>query len=170
MIPNENKYDDLFQRNSEKYKLDMLLLKAQVKQESRFNPDAKSHVGAQGLAQFMPATWKEWGKGKEITDPEANLDAQARYMRYLTKLVNKKLHKDMSHYRTHWTLACYNWGMGRVLGFEKIINGQKTKIKGVLELFRGDYERATPSFPFETKQYIEKIMDYYTEYKHRDGA
>lgn len=38
---------------------DWRLLKAQLFQESRLDPDAVSPVGASGVAQFMPATWRE---------------------------------------------------------------------------------------------------------------
>ncbi len=55
----EDRYDSLFQFYAGQKAIDWLLLKAQVKRESAFDPNARSPVGAVGLAQFMPATWDE---------------------------------------------------------------------------------------------------------------
>jgi soluble lytic murein transglycosylase-like protein len=64
---------------------------AQVRAESAFNPRAQSYIlrngekvpCAQGLAQFTPATWKDWGKGGSPWVPEDAIDAQHAYMLYL---------------------------------------------------------------------------------------
>jgi hypothetical protein len=45
-------------------------------------PTATSPAGAQGVMQFMPATWKEFGRG-DPTDPVNSIDAGARYLRKL---------------------------------------------------------------------------------------
>jgi soluble lytic murein transglycosylase-like protein len=50
-----------------------------VQQESGWNPGAKSHKGATGLAQLMPATARKLGVDE--TDPRQNLDGGARYLR-----------------------------------------------------------------------------------------
>jgi soluble lytic murein transglycosylase-like protein len=51
-------------------------------QESGFQPEAVSPKGAEGLMQFMPATWERFGQGSPF-DPEQALFAGARYLRYL---------------------------------------------------------------------------------------
>lgn len=51
------------------------LIAAQIQQESGWSTDATSPVGAQGIAQFMPGTWAEFGEG-DINDPEASIEAQ----------------------------------------------------------------------------------------------
>jgi len=51
--------------------LDWRIYKALLWQESRFNAQAVSPVGAQGIAQFMPATWAEWA-------PKAGMSAMVR--------------------------------------------------------------------------------------------
>ena len=62
------------------------LLAAQIAQESGWNPRAVSPVGAQGLSQFMPATWAAYGidaDGDGTADPFTPADAiasQAKYM------------------------------------------------------------------------------------------
>jgi len=51
--------EDYFQKYSGQYKLDFLLMAAQGYQESQLDQDAKSHVGAVGVMQLMPATGKD---------------------------------------------------------------------------------------------------------------
>ncbi|KAA9008717.1 lytic transglycosylase domain-containing protein [Histidinibacterium aquaticum] len=51
-----------------------------VQQESGWNARARSHVGAQGLAQIMPATAAYLGI-RDVWDPEQNLDGGARYLK-----------------------------------------------------------------------------------------
>ena len=56
-----NKFDYLFIKYGSEFNIDPLLLKAQVRQESNFKPNAFNRVsGAKGLAQFMDKTWEEW--------------------------------------------------------------------------------------------------------------
>ncbi|MDP5366655.1 MAG: lytic transglycosylase domain-containing protein [Paracoccaceae bacterium] len=73
-----------------------------VQQESGFNPKARSHKGALGLAQLMPETARELRV--DPLDPYQNLDGGARYL--------------MQQYRTfgNWrlALAAYNAGPGAV--------------------------------------------------------
>lgn len=58
------------------------LLFAQILRESRFNPNAASGAGAQGLAQFMPGTAARFGLSNPF-DPLESIRAQADYMRKL---------------------------------------------------------------------------------------
>jgi soluble lytic murein transglycosylase-like protein len=63
-------------------------LHAIVRAESNYNPKARSHVGAAGFTQLMPATAREMGV-KNRYNPVANLYGGARYLRYLLKFFNK---------------------------------------------------------------------------------
>ncbi|MHB1643611.1 MAG: transglycosylase SLT domain-containing protein [Acidithiobacillus sp.] len=58
------------------------LILAVAAQESGFNPDAVSPVGAQGLMQFMPGTWIRYGHGSPF-NPKAAIFAGAAYLRHL---------------------------------------------------------------------------------------
>ena len=82
---------------------------AQIGAESDWDPNATSPRGAMGLAQFMPATWAEWGTGNAY-DPEASLDAGARYMAW----VRSWLEDNTADASWSATLAAYNWGIGNV--------------------------------------------------------
>ena len=46
------------------------MVAAQLAQESGWNPNATSPAGAQGIAQFMPATWATYGEGGDPFDPD----------------------------------------------------------------------------------------------------
>jgi Transglycosylase SLT domain/D-alanyl-D-alanine carboxypeptidase len=60
------------------------LLAAQLYKESNFNPFARSPAGAQGIAQFMPATARAMGLTNPF-DAERAIDAQAHLMRDLLR-------------------------------------------------------------------------------------
>jgi hypothetical protein len=73
-----------------------------VQQESGFNPNARSPVGAQGLAQLMPATARELGV--DPSDPMQNLAGGAKYFR-----------QQMDRFQDPaLALAAYNAGPSRV--------------------------------------------------------
>ena len=113
---------------------------AQIGQESAWNPNAVSPVGAMGLAQFMPATWAEWGTGADPFDPMASLSAGARYMRWVQQwLVSQGLTGSWSE-----SLAAYNWGIGNVR------NSWQSYGEGWLVFA-----------PQETRNYVAKIAPYY---------
>ena len=62
-----------------KYDISPMLIEALVWQESRWNENAVSPVGARGLAQLMPGTARQLGVNPH--DPHANLEGGARYLR-----------------------------------------------------------------------------------------
>ena len=88
---------------SARYNLSPSLLEALVWQESRWNENARSPVGAQGLAQLMPGTARYLGV--DPNDPFANLEGGARYLREQLDRFGGDLEK---------ALAAYNAGPGRV--------------------------------------------------------
>lgn len=87
----------------QQYGLPRGILAAQQQTESNFNPAAVSPAGAQGIAQFMPATAKQYGI--DPLDPMQASDGEARMMADLSR----KYGGDMKS-----ALAAYNWGQGNV--------------------------------------------------------
>jgi transglycosylase-like protein with SLT domain/D-alanyl-D-alanine carboxypeptidase-like protein/putative Flp pilus-assembly TadE/G-like protein len=80
-----------------------VLLAAQLYAESNFNPFATSGAGAQGIAQFMPGTARDYGLANPF-DPASSIDAQAHLMRDLLRQFAS----------VPLALAAYNAGAGRV--------------------------------------------------------
>ena len=79
------------------------VLAAQLMAESNFNPNAVSSAGAQGIAQFMPATAASYGLHDPF-DPIASIAAQARMMSGLLRQFGS----------VELALAAYNAGPGAV--------------------------------------------------------
>lgn len=98
------------------------VLAAQISAESGWNPQALSPAGARGIAQFMPATWAEWGhdySGDGVADVFNATDAigsQADYMcAIITWVTNQIDQHAVAGDPLQLALAAYNAGMGRVL-------------------------------------------------------
>lgn len=78
----EVKFDALIVRYALKYRVDPFLVKAVIRTESMFDPDAESHAGAQGLMQLMPATADRFNVTDSL-DPEQNIRGGVEYLRWL---------------------------------------------------------------------------------------
>ena len=105
-------YDDLFRRYSATAGFDWRLLAAQCYQESGFDPEAVSSMGALGLMQLMPSTADALGVPEEKRfEPEQNIAAAARYIKRVSQSFSDI--KDAGE-RIRFTLAAYNGGVGHV--------------------------------------------------------
>lgn len=114
------KYDDIIKEAAEKYSLPENLIKAVIKQESNYVPDAVSHKGAVGLMQIMPQT----GVGLGITDEEMLKDPYTNIMagsRYLSQMLNRY------DGRLDLSLSAYNAGPALVDRLQRIPNIEETK-------------------------------------------
>jgi soluble lytic murein transglycosylase len=131
--------------NARAHGLDPYYVAGLIRQESEFNPAAKSRKSAYGLMQLLPTTGRMLGKKEgigvvsvgQLTNPSVNLRLGTNYLR--TQLDGW----DGDWYRT---LAAYNAGPGRVRQWLKDAN------------FREPLE-FIESVPFnETREYIQAVL------------
>ncbi len=111
-------YDDLIKEHAKRLGWDWLLLASMVMQESQFNPNAKSWVGAQGLLQLMPATAASFGI-KDRTNPEQSLKGGTDYLIKLEKrwINNMKDTTDLANF----VMASYNAGPGHIIDARALV-------------------------------------------------
>ena len=93
--------------SARRHAVDPVLIYAIMHRESAFKKRALSHKGASGLMQLMPATARRFGV-TNIWDPRQNIDAGARYMRWLLNTFDGDV---------RLALAGYNAGEGAVMKY-----------------------------------------------------
>jgi len=141
------------------FTVDRALLYALMRQESGFNPDARSQVGASGLMQLMPATASfmagdesgATGKGKALFDPEINIALGQRYVDHL--LSDANVNGDL-----FLLAAAYNAGPGNLAKWRK----------------RADYDHDPllflESIPArETRMFVQRVLTNLWIYRQRLG-
>lgn len=146
-------YQPLLERAAGLTGIDPLLFTALVKQESLFNPTARSWVGAMGLAQLMPYT-ADWvrtkvpGPERDLTDPFWNLKLGAWYLGYT--------HQEFEGV-SPFAVAAYNAGPGAV---------RKWRGNG-----GGDMDAWVEAIPYaETRHYVKKVFGNLWSYQQLYGV
>ncbi len=133
-----------------------------VRQESAFNAQAGSHVGAQGLMQLMPATargvsgWigESYSKARLTRDPAYNMRLGTAYLAKMLKDFNGSI---------PMALAAYNAGPGRVRQWERQFGNPSTRrLDGVDWVERIPYE--------ETRHYVQRVLEGTQIYRMRLGG
>lgn len=105
-------YDAFFHVYAAQCGWDWRLLAAQCYQESAFDPQAVSYMGAMGLMQLMPQTAQSLGvSGNRVFDPETNISAAVRF---IAKLDRHYADLHDADERINFILAAYNAGPGHV--------------------------------------------------------
>jgi len=112
------RFDPTFKKYSKRYfgpAFDWRYFKAQGFAESGLKPDATSWVGARGLMQLMPSTYREIASRRPefgpIDQPEWNIAAGIMHDRYLWQLWQKDIPDDE---RYRFMFASYNAGEGTI--------------------------------------------------------
>ena len=121
-------FGDLIHEKALKYDVDPALVAAVMETESRFRAGAQSQVGARGLMQIMPRTGK-WLGARNLYDPEQNVDAGVKYLKYLQHRFDGNMGK---------AIAAYNGGEGNVKRYNGIPPFRETRsyVKRVLSKYQ----------------------------------
>lgn len=143
------------QEASKKNDIDPLLILAVMREESRFDPEARSIAGAMGLMQLMPQTASRLSKNSRVSfrntpdlyDAKTNIMLGSYYLRHLVKTFGS----------IPIALAAYNAGEDIVKEWLK--NGNYSTIDAFIE-----------DIPYnETQNYVKKVLTSYFEYMRADG-
>ena len=174
-------YDAILQQAAPAIGWDWRLLASQMFQESRFDPDARSWAGAQGLLQIMPATARELGVDDPF-DPRANIAGAVKYLGWLDREYWRDAIPDSTE-RVRFILASYNVGAGHVMDAQRLAEaagGDPARWpdgaywllqKSRAEVYNRPEVRHGYCRGLEPVQYVERILDRYATYAQfvRDG-
>lgn len=124
----EELYTPLIEETAGRHQISADLVKAMIRVESNFNPEAVSGKGCKGLMQLLPDTAKRFGV-KNIFDPTENLEGGVKYLRFLLDYFKN----DLS-----LALAGYNAGENAVTRYKGIPPYRETRdyVKKVTTLYQ----------------------------------
>jgi soluble lytic murein transglycosylase len=130
-----NPFDNIITGVSTRWGVDPVLVKAVIKTESNFNPEAVSRDGARGLMQLMPETARLMGVS-DVYDPKENVEGGVKYLKKMLKSFN---------WNVSLALAAYNAGEAAVRKYGGIPPFMETMkyVEKVLN-YRKIYSRSTP--------------------------
>lgn len=164
-------YDDLVKKYALEYTQDWRLTVAQMYQESRFDPNAISWVGALGLMQVMPNTGRDLGF-TDLKDPDHGIHAG---MKYMYQLINRFDPEIPLQARVRFALASYNVGYGHLLDARRLAttkgwdpNRWFDHVEKAMRLLQKPeyYTRARYGYcrGGQPVHYVRNIQDYYDAY------
>jgi len=109
-------YGEVIAAVSQAHGVDPMLVRALIQVESNYRPKARSHKGAMGLMQLMPATAREY-KVRNPYDPKANIAAGVKHLKALIDRLGS----------SELALAAYNAGEGAVRKFNGVPPYRETR-------------------------------------------
>jgi soluble lytic murein transglycosylase len=134
-------YEQAIEDSAKRHSINPYLIAAVIDSESGFDPETVSSAGAVGLMQVIPSTARDLEsrgvvsrgvtEGKDLSDPRANIEYGAAYLRYLV---------DRYH-EVETVLAAYNAGLRHTDAWSE----------------EGGDIREAIKFP-ETKKYVLRVM------------
>ena len=138
------RYGDIVAKHAKNAGLDTPLILSLIRQESAFNPKARSSANARGLMQLLPSTARETAAGARLTraqaenlyDPEINIRLGTTYF---AAMLRRYAHPELA-------LAAYNAGGTRVVQWTK-------------EFGDDDMAGFVEQIPFsETRNYVKTVI------------
>jgi membrane-bound lytic murein transglycosylase F len=169
-----SEYDPLFRRAASELGWDWRLLASQAFQESRFDPDARSWAGAEGLLQLMPATARSVGV-RDSNDPEQNVAGAVRFLRDLREHWTPKIPDPEE--RLKFILAAYNTGTGHVEDAQRLTekNGGNPQVwedvsywllqKSKREVYTDPVVKHGFSRGLEPVLYVSRVLERFDHYR-----
>jgi soluble lytic murein transglycosylase len=145
-------YDDIVLKNAQKFSLQPEYVYGVMRQESAMNRLARSHAGASGLMQLMPATAKDVAKDLKIKSPTRSALLQPNIN---VQLGSKYLRSMLDRYDNQQVLATasYNAGPHRVKRWLPSANKMSADVW-------------VDTIPYdETRKYVRRVMAYSTVYE-----
>lgn len=145
-------YSEEINRNARLNNLDPVIVLSLMKEESHFNPDARSSSDARGLMQLLPGTandiarWKRLGNvnGRELFTPAVNIKLGTAYLSFTEGTFNGNV---------MFSVAAYNAGPGAVQAWLRTLP-------------RDDMDRFVENIPYsQTKTYVKKVFGTYWNYR-----
>lgn len=124
--------DSAIEEAAARHNVDPNLVRAVVKVESNFNPNAVSRKGAMGLMQLMPATARQLNVRNPF-DPQQNIDAGVRHLKQLLETYDGDI---------NLTLAAYNAGAGAVARSAGVPHYAETQnyVRRITNLYYGGFD------------------------------
>lgn len=145
-------YRQLIERYARAYRVDPDILQGLIREESRFNPKARSSTGALGLAQLMPATARQVADSLDVPlageaallQPADNVRLGAAYLGQLTKHFGGNV---------AYAVAAYNAGPRAVERWRHALP-------------QAELDEWVEHIAFEeTRDYVKKVLGSYSAYK-----
>ncbi|MDW8345031.1 MAG: lytic transglycosylase domain-containing protein [Verrucomicrobiae bacterium] len=157
----ERRFDSLIVEIAAQQGADRHLIKAVMRQESGFDPFARSARGAIGLMQVTEAAGKDWARAtgrknfhrEQLWDPRTNIEAGTWY---LQRALNRWADRPWDE-RLPFALAEYNAGYANVVRW--LPKGRDTTSEEFM---------AAITYP-GVRHYIRKVTTYYEHYRERDS-
>lgn len=110
-------YDQYIREASKIIGWDWRLLASMIYQESEFKPEVRSWVGAYGLMQMMPNTFKKYGIDTTAS-PAIQITTGVKYLKHLDGQLPDEITDSLE--RVKFTLASYNCGLGHVFDARRL--------------------------------------------------
>jgi len=143
-------YWDLLSAAANRNGLDPFLLAALIRQESLFNPEARSGSDARGLMQLLPSTAERYAAAAgviasplDLYDPNVSVEVGTTYLKQLFGMFNGDMFKAVAAY-----------------------NGGEHAVAGWVAKFPGDDDQWVENIEFqETRDYVKKVIGGLREYR-----